>query len=470
MGTFVDQLLSKPAEYKPPVRAATAIPLPPNTRSGITLIANNVGALPDQDGVSMRVGDRLLVWRESDQVKHGTYFILDMGSPTTRWALQRGPDMDSASEATVGALVPIIDGALFGGRMATLSTREPAVGVTPLVFRVGEYQDVNVSHINTNGEASPEMVPKTALGVGGQASVNGTDGAGTVSFLRGVGCTAGLIATMTLHREYDAEPTCTFNGVNDAAVRSNAGYKAKAIGTKTIGWYNVDVSSAEDGQTQDFTYQLMGGGPAPSAGAIILFRDYATVAGFFGTAFVVPRPTNYALNDLLIARLLISPGTNASAFTVTPPAGWTQRIRTEFDNNGASQIIFTKKATGSEPADYTFTMGAPVSCDADVLAYSGAHGTTPWVTFSAAEGDSQTAIAPSLTAVDNNSLLLHWVAGSITERNAIPFGLINRAAYGTVLYTDDKTVNAGATGAKETTFLSSQAWVAQMALIKPQPL
>jgi hypothetical protein len=85
-------------------RAATTVPLPACTYNngasgvGATLTADVNGALPNQDGVGLVVGDRLLVKDQAAQLQNGIYTVTDAGGVSTPWVLTRATDFDEAAE------------------------------------------------------------------------------------------------------------------------------------------------------------------------------------------------------------------------------------------------------------------------------------------------------------------------------------------------------------------------------------
>jgi hypothetical protein len=68
------------------------------------------------------------------------------------------------------------------------------------------------------------------------------------------------------------------------------------------------------------------------------------------TSVTVTKPTSTADGDLLVGALM----TDGAGRTITPPSGWTTLI--EDDGSGSMRGIYYKKAGGSEPADYTWSM------------------------------------------------------------------------------------------------------------------
>ncbi len=99
-------------DQKPTARAATTAALPTNTYAngtagvGATLTANANAVLAAQDGVTLIVGDLLLVKDEASQLKNGLYQVTSVGAVGAPWVLTRHADMDSAAEFS-GAFVPV---------------------------------------------------------------------------------------------------------------------------------------------------------------------------------------------------------------------------------------------------------------------------------------------------------------------------------------------------------------------------
>lgn len=95
---------------KASVRAATAAALPAVTYNngasgvGATLTANANGALAAQDGVTLIVGNRLLVKNQVAALQNGIYTVTDLGSAGTPFILTRATDQDGspASEVSGG--------------------------------------------------------------------------------------------------------------------------------------------------------------------------------------------------------------------------------------------------------------------------------------------------------------------------------------------------------------------------------
>lgn len=101
--------------FKAPVRVGTIQTLQANTYAAGVLTANANGALPAIDGVSLAVGDRLLVVYEATTSNRGIYVVTSLGSAGSKWRLTRSADCDTAAEMVAGAAVFVTAGTLLAG-------------------------------------------------------------------------------------------------------------------------------------------------------------------------------------------------------------------------------------------------------------------------------------------------------------------------------------------------------------------
>ena len=121
---YVDSVVAGLSDPKDAVRLATASALPASTYDngvsgvGATITADANGALPAQDGVSIAVGDRLLVKDQASSLENGIYVVTDLGSAGTPWILTRADDADNsgsdATKVTRGMYVPVAEGSVNG--------------------------------------------------------------------------------------------------------------------------------------------------------------------------------------------------------------------------------------------------------------------------------------------------------------------------------------------------------------------
>lgn len=130
-------------DWKESVRASTTAALPAVTYAngsggvGATLTADANGALPAQDGVTLVVGNRLLVKDQAAGLQNGIYVVTQLGDGSNPFILTRATDADQATEIDAGACVAIEEGTAFGDKYAIQTANNPiTIGTTALVFTV----------------------------------------------------------------------------------------------------------------------------------------------------------------------------------------------------------------------------------------------------------------------------------------------------------------------------------------------
>lgn len=129
--------LSAGRDFKDSVRAATAAALPAHTRAGNVLTASANGAFPQVDGVTIAVGERILVKDEGGgtSLENGLYVLNDAGSAGTPWVLARAADADASAEVTPGLTVSSEEGGTNADQRWILTTNGPIVlNTTALTF------------------------------------------------------------------------------------------------------------------------------------------------------------------------------------------------------------------------------------------------------------------------------------------------------------------------------------------------
>ena len=104
--SYVDAFLQG-VNWKAPVTACTPIALPANTMTGInTMTADADGALPTIDGVTVTVGQSVLILAEGGgtSVKNGIYDLLDTGDGSSPWIFERRADAQAGTSAAANAM------------------------------------------------------------------------------------------------------------------------------------------------------------------------------------------------------------------------------------------------------------------------------------------------------------------------------------------------------------------------------
>lgn len=196
----------------------------------------------------------------------------------------------------------------------------------------------------------------------------------------------------------------------------------------------------------------------------VTYRSNATAgwntATSAGLTLTVNKPAGTVDNDVMVAAFTTDKFTSPA--TVSAPAGWTSRLSTVGGGNNQKLQIFSKLAA-SEGASYDFTVDAAIDGCAAITSYSGCDTTTHIDVAAAATATSTstTLVAPSVTTVTNNAMLIgvygisgsqstFTPAGSMTER--LDF---NQAGnnYNTALEMNDEVqASAGASGTRTSTY------------------
>ena len=200
--------------------------------------------------------------------------------------------------------------------------------------------------------------------------------------------------------------------------------------------------------------------------ADILFRDSSFGANNVATSLAISKPAGVVNGDVMVAIVDVR-----QTPTVTPPAGWNQVSMTP---NGTTyrQLVFTKVATGSEPASYTFTFNQSRGATGGIVAYDGVDPTTPVETFSAGTASSTNITAPSATTAFNGTMIVGGFSINNSSAIAPPAGMTERGeiASGSRIKTeiaDYVQTPAGATGAKTAVAASATANIGQLIVLRP---
>jgi len=122
-------------DVKNSARVATTEALPDNTQDGNVLEADEDGALPLIDNVSLVVGNRLLVKNEGDAEKNGIYVVTDLGGAEDPWILTRAEDADDDDKVNPNMFLFIEEGDVKADTGWVLTTNDPiTLNTTELNF------------------------------------------------------------------------------------------------------------------------------------------------------------------------------------------------------------------------------------------------------------------------------------------------------------------------------------------------
>lgn len=165
-----------------------------------TLTASANAAL-SVDGVSPSVNDRVLVWQQTTGLQNGIYIVLDAGSGSTPWILQRSSDMQNINQIQAGYFVPIENGAVNGGDILIITLPLPGhLSVDSLIFTSVSRAAVSGATVTNNVLVAADTIGtikdsgyKIIYGV-----TNAYGGGGTSFLYTAVGMvtTAKLVATI----------------------------------------------------------------------------------------------------------------------------------------------------------------------------------------------------------------------------------------------------------------------------------
>ena len=164
------------------------------TRVVTTVSVSLTGGAPSSvDGVSLSVGDRVLVTAQSTASQNGLYYVVTVGSGVTgTWA--RTSDGNDNGEIEAGMIVMVTEGVIYADTQWKLITDDPiTIGTTALTFtqnysansitggtsNVRVFSNANVT-ISSAGTANVLTVSSTGTVVTGTESVTGNITGGNV--------------------------------------------------------------------------------------------------------------------------------------------------------------------------------------------------------------------------------------------------------------------------------------------------
>jgi hypothetical protein len=141
--------------WKRPVDATTAASLAAYTRVANVITANANGALAAVDGVTLTVGQRMLLTRGAAGADNGIYIVTQVGDGATPFILTRAVDMAASSDLVTGLAVQCAGGTANGGDLFYLSTTGAlTLNTTSLTFSSKARLVVSGSVTISNGASS----------------------------------------------------------------------------------------------------------------------------------------------------------------------------------------------------------------------------------------------------------------------------------------------------------------------------
>jgi len=138
---YADTLFSSGARFVDDVRAATTSALPAVTYNngssgvGATLTANANGALAAQDGVTLVVGNMLLVKNQASALQNGAYTVTQVGDGSNPFILTRLTTYDTSAEIVTGTFFTVLEGTTLALTQWSMNNNTTiTVGTTDITF------------------------------------------------------------------------------------------------------------------------------------------------------------------------------------------------------------------------------------------------------------------------------------------------------------------------------------------------
>ncbi|MBI5469876.1 hypothetical protein HY968_00945 [Candidatus Kaiserbacteria bacterium] len=182
------------------------------------------------------------------------------------------------------------------------------------------------------------------------------------------------------------------------------------------------------------------------------------------TQLTLAKPASAAEGNILIATISTNDG---AASNVTPPAGWTQILRTNNSNNVAL-LSYWKVVGASEPSSYQWQITPSTNAVGGITPYSGVDTSNPIDVSDGSTGHSKIAIAPSITTTEAGDEVVALFAQSARGSFSTPTGMtekydINRSSGPSLASDEALQAAAGPTGSKSSNLspAASRQWATQ---------
>ena len=153
---------------------------------GATLTNSGTQAALVLDGVSLVVGNRVLVKDQATGLQNGIYTVTNIGSVSTNWILTRASDYDVVTQTVRGDTVSVISGTVNSSSLWMLASSITTIGTDSFTFAttdrnfftsiLGTTNQINVSVVSgvATLSLSNTIVTPGTLTTTGDLTVNST--------------------------------------------------------------------------------------------------------------------------------------------------------------------------------------------------------------------------------------------------------------------------------------------------------
>lgn len=207
----------------------------------------------------------------------------------------------------------------------------------------------------------------------------------------------------------------------------------------------------------------------PLADAVVYGASTTSETSANSATRSVARPTGTGAGQLLLAQVVADGGTGT---TITPPSGWTLVKRTD-STTELAVAIYTRWATASEPATYTWSFSPSGRSAIGLARYLDVDATTPLdVAVASATADAATLTAPSVTTATPNALLVVMAASKRATTFAPASGMTERydvAAGVTAEASDQAIAAAGTTGTRAVVAANKDRGIVHALVLRTAP-
>lgn len=354
-------------------RVATTTALPTNIYSngtagvGATLTGSSNGALAAVDGVTLVVGNRLLVKDEAAGEHNGIYEVTTVGDGSNPYVITRVTDTDTTLEFP-GASVEITAGSTLSGTQWGCVTVSPTVGTTPLVFvrfyGVGFYTADNSTlelsgmtfNVKTGGITNTHINASAAIDYSKLAltgSIVNADVSNSAAIAYSKLALTGSIvnADVSGSAAIDYSKLALTNSIVNADIGGSAAiaYSKLALTNSIV---NADVSSSAAIAYSKLNLTTSILNADINAGAAIAFSKLANVSA---TQRVLGRNSggSGAIEEVTATQILDWIGSTRGSILYKGASGWAALTP------GTSGYVLTSQGAGADPT-YTSVSGSGV--------------------------------------------------------------------------------------------------------------